>query len=218
MQGLLQLPTNCIHKRLLIKLWYLRVCARVCVRENVWYLRMYVCMCLRQQHLALGVGNLGPQGADEEQRWCFTGGKDWSDSSIEWKMCDLTYQRNSERGRSPRYPWRRTCNGELKRMPVGVCTALPPAGYHPRVLDICLVRLSWNVLHMWPTLHCGNIIPMVLFCSNNTKLCLKPGLHIRFPWLLRRSNLTYLYGIQPVGNIWWYNKIILYTSWEWMCS
>lgn len=49
------------------------------------------------------------------------------------------------------------------------------AGYQPRVLDIGVVRISWNVLHMWPPLLCGNIIPMILFCSNNSKLCLGPG-------------------------------------------
>ena len=161
MQGLLQLPTNCIHEQLWITL--IPMCACACVWGCL--VPTNVCMCLRQ-HLALGVQNSGPQGPDEEQRWCF-----YRRQRLEWlehwmEMCDLTYQRNSERGRSPRYPWR-TCNGELKRMPVGVCTALPP-GYQPRALDIGLVRISWNVLHMWPTLLCGNIIPMILFCSNNS--------------------------------------------------
>lgn len=65
MQGPLQLTTNCTHEQLPITL--IPMCACACV----WGLcDTYVCMyvCFLRQHLALGVGNLGPQGTDEEQR------------------------------------------------------------------------------------------------------------------------------------------------------
>jgi len=126
MQGLLQLPTNCIHEQLPITFG-----TYVCLCEDVWYLRMYVCMSVSE-------------AASGTWRWKFRSTRNgwgatiilYTRQRLEWlehwmEMCDLTYQRNSERGRSPRYPWR-ACNGELKRMPVGVCAALPP-GYQSRV-------------------------------------------------------------------------------------